>query len=174
MSDNPEDYELVHYGVKGMKWGVRKEERLQRASRVAGGTASRGEKLREFSRTSGHEFARAGGSMKRVYENRANKLAKQKSKVERNQAERQERYGSANISGRNAIRNLEDTKKTLEKARDGKGVEGAVAKIAKSTWGRNGRYEDVANKSIQSIQKDIDKIKKGSDFLERSGFVRSN
>lgn len=23
MSDNPEDYELVHFGVKGMKWGKR-------------------------------------------------------------------------------------------------------------------------------------------------------
>lgn len=25
MTQNPEDYELFHYGVKGMKWGVRRE-----------------------------------------------------------------------------------------------------------------------------------------------------
>ena len=25
MSDNPEDHELLHHGVKGMKWGVRKK-----------------------------------------------------------------------------------------------------------------------------------------------------
>lgn len=27
MSDNPEDYELVHYGVKGMKWGKRRADK---------------------------------------------------------------------------------------------------------------------------------------------------
>lgn len=26
MSDSPEDYELVHYGIKGMKWGVRRKD----------------------------------------------------------------------------------------------------------------------------------------------------
>lgn len=26
MSDNPEDYELVHYGIKGMKWGRRRPD----------------------------------------------------------------------------------------------------------------------------------------------------
>lgn len=24
-SDNPEDYELAHYGIKGMKWGIRRK-----------------------------------------------------------------------------------------------------------------------------------------------------
>lgn len=36
MSDNPEDYELVHYGVKGMKWGVRKDRpKMTREEKVA-------------------------------------------------------------------------------------------------------------------------------------------
>lgn len=36
MSDNPEDYELVHYGVKGMKWGIRKDRpKMTRAEKVA-------------------------------------------------------------------------------------------------------------------------------------------
>lgn len=172
MSGNPADYELVHYGVKGMKWGVRREERLQRASRVAGGTASRGEKLREFNRTSGLEFARAGGSMKSVYENRANKLANQKSKVERNQAERQERFGNANVRGRNTIRSLEAQKKSFEKALDGKGLIGLAAQVDKATWGRKGRYENYANNSIDQINRDVETIKKGEDFLKRSGITR--
>lgn len=35
---------LAHYGVKGMKWGVRSQKRLDRLNRVASGTASRREK----------------------------------------------------------------------------------------------------------------------------------
>lgn len=44
MSDNPEDYELVHYGVKGMKWGVRKDREVGSkralAKKVAIGTGA--------------------------------------------------------------------------------------------------------------------------------------
>lgn len=25
MTDKPEDYELIHYGIKGMKWGIRRK-----------------------------------------------------------------------------------------------------------------------------------------------------
>lgn len=35
MSDNPEDYELFHYGVKGMKWGVRNKEKSSYRSRYS-------------------------------------------------------------------------------------------------------------------------------------------
>lgn len=43
MSDSPEDYELVHYGVKGMKWGVQRDESTLRRlagqhTRARGGT----------------------------------------------------------------------------------------------------------------------------------------
>lgn len=34
MSDNPEDYELVHYGVKGMKWGRRQASKDNNKSQV--------------------------------------------------------------------------------------------------------------------------------------------
>lgn len=40
-----EDDYLQHFGVKGMKWGVRRQRRLDRASRVASGKASKGEKF---------------------------------------------------------------------------------------------------------------------------------
>lgn len=38
--DNPVDVFLEHVGVKGMKWGKRNQSRLDRANRVASGTAS--------------------------------------------------------------------------------------------------------------------------------------
>lgn len=38
------DY-LAHFGVKGMRWGVRRERRLQRANRVASGTASKRDRI---------------------------------------------------------------------------------------------------------------------------------
>lgn len=43
----PEDIEfLEHFGTKGMKWGVRKERRLDRAKRVASGNAGRADVAR--------------------------------------------------------------------------------------------------------------------------------
>lgn len=41
MSDKPEDYELFHYGVKGMKWGVRREDRPSASERKAARTENR-------------------------------------------------------------------------------------------------------------------------------------
>lgn len=38
MSDTPQDYELFHYGVKGMKWGVSRDEAM--LARIAGRKSS--------------------------------------------------------------------------------------------------------------------------------------
>lgn len=38
--EKPSLEELMHYGKKGMKWGVRKQRRLDRLERVASGTGS--------------------------------------------------------------------------------------------------------------------------------------
>lgn len=44
MSDNPADYELMHYGVKGMKWGRRKKDnnRAQVKSAIGESGGSKG------------------------------------------------------------------------------------------------------------------------------------
>lgn len=42
---DPEDV-LAHYGKKGMQWGVRKQERLERLERVSNNTASKGDLLK--------------------------------------------------------------------------------------------------------------------------------
>lgn len=44
MSDQQIDEFLEHHGVKGQKWGIRNQQRLDRVARVARGTATRGER----------------------------------------------------------------------------------------------------------------------------------
>lgn len=53
---------IAHFGVKGMKWGVRKTynqrqgARVARLDRVASGTGSRGDKIRALAETSAAEL----------------------------------------------------------------------------------------------------------------------
>ena len=53
-----------------------------------------------------------------------------------------------------------------------KGLIGLAAQADKATWGRKGRYENYANKSIDQINRDVETIKRGDDFLKRSGITR--
>ena len=149
MSDNPEDYELVHYGVKGMKWGRRKAEAV--GSAIAGAEKKR----MEFAKEHGY-----GAQIKKA----SGRLAEKKEASK-------ERFGNANVLGRNTIRSLEAQKKNFEKARDGKGLIGLAAQADKATWGRKGRYENYANMHIAHISKNVAAIKRGEDFLERSGIA---
>lgn len=65
--DKPSMDELLHYGVKGQRWGVRNVhlEKVKKATdkldRVASGTASRREKFSVASRTSLVDLATKGG-----------------------------------------------------------------------------------------------------------------
>jgi hypothetical protein len=53
---------LAHYGVKGMRWGVRRENRIQSLERVGAGTASKGEKARyALTEATGVGMRRNGG-----------------------------------------------------------------------------------------------------------------
>jgi hypothetical protein len=65
----PEEYEmeLLHFGVKGMKWGVKKayidrvSKRTSHFGRVADGTASKGDKVRTVLTTPFKDMALGGG-----------------------------------------------------------------------------------------------------------------
>lgn len=85
MTDTAEDF-LEHYGVKGMKWGVRRDRRLSRARRVARGTASKKDKT---------IFALTDTSAKSIKKNdglagaarvRANELARRKKRINEGRA----------------------------------------------------------------------------------------
>ena len=49
MNDSPEDYELFHYGVKGMKWGVRKKSGGVKTSRLERKLAEKAEEAKSHS-----------------------------------------------------------------------------------------------------------------------------
>lgn len=52
LSDDEIDDYFEHHGVKGMKWGTRKQARLERTQRVAEGKGSLGDKVRTLGRQS--------------------------------------------------------------------------------------------------------------------------
>lgn len=58
MSDNPEDYELFHHGIKGMKWGVRRPDRDGdgRVDKSGGGKKSSGVKGKNGSHREGRSL----------------------------------------------------------------------------------------------------------------------
>ena len=55
-----EDF-LEHMGVKGMKWGVRRQRRNNAIARVGQGSGGKLDKARALSRTSLYDIARGGG-----------------------------------------------------------------------------------------------------------------
>jgi len=78
--DEVEEF-LAHYGVKGMKWGVRKQNQLDNYTRVADGKASVTQRLNVYASMSLLEIAVAGGG-KKAAANRAAGLAAQKARIE--------------------------------------------------------------------------------------------
>lgn len=78
--------ELAHFGVKGMKWGTRRQKRLDRVSRVASGKGSFTDKVRVFStETSPASFAYNGG-LKGAAASRKRELAARKKRIQAGKA----------------------------------------------------------------------------------------
>lgn len=77
---------LAHYGVKGMKWGKRKQAALESNTRLAKGEGTKKDKLKLGLTVSGLELLKARGSGARIAQMRMNKLVNQKSRMESGQA----------------------------------------------------------------------------------------
>lgn len=67
------------------------------------------------------------------------------------------RRSATELAGRMTDRRIE----LHEKARDGKGVIGKVAKADAVTWGRNGRFEGYHNDSIAALKRSREQIDNG-------------
>ncbi len=81
LSDEDIDAVLEHAGVKGMKWGVRREKRLQRATRVADGTASTKDKAGFFLTDTSKSAMNRNGGMAGAAAVRAKELSGRKERI---------------------------------------------------------------------------------------------
>lgn len=73
---------LAHFGVKGMKWGVRKQKNLERVQRIAAGKASIADTLRFSANVTIPELVRNKGSLKKAAAGRAAILSAQKKRIQ--------------------------------------------------------------------------------------------
>jgi len=77
---------LTHHGVKGMKWGQRKQRQLDTYTRIASGHGKAHEKLRLSLNAHPIEIARGKGSVKKIAANRASVLEADKARIESGKA----------------------------------------------------------------------------------------
>jgi len=78
---------LVHYGTKGMHWGVRKQNNLRDARRVAAGKAGKLDKtLYVLTQLKTDHLIRAKGSVRKAAKLEVKELMAQKSRIEAGKA----------------------------------------------------------------------------------------
>lgn len=100
--------ELTHYGVKGMKWGVRKARtgrlnvRASRLERVASGKGSFRDKAVTVGGTSAYRAVKARGSLKKEAARRAENLRGQEKRLATGKAKTMDllkAYGTTTVIG---------------------------------------------------------------------------
>jgi hypothetical protein len=100
--------ELVHYGVKGMKWGVRKQRtgrlnvRASRLERVAAGKGSFRDKATTVAGTSVYGAVKSRGSLRDEAARRAKNLRGQERRLATGKAKATDllkAYGSTTVAG---------------------------------------------------------------------------
>lgn len=77
---------LAHFGVKGMKWGVRKQKQLDHFNRIAAGKGSIGDTLKLSASATIPELIANKGSLKRIAAGRALVLEAQKKRIQSGKA----------------------------------------------------------------------------------------
>jgi hypothetical protein len=86
MTDDEIDEYLEHFGVKGMRWGVRRQRRLERLQRVGAGRGSgRDNAIVGLTEVSAVSLGRGGG-LRGAARNRAAELQSRRDRIETGQA----------------------------------------------------------------------------------------
>ena len=141
---------LAHYGVKGMKWGVRKQSQADSLRRVSTGSASTKDKIRSVGGMSTLDVARGGGSIKRAAAKKADRI---EGKISKNDAKRAKQ--DAAKAKRAAIK--KEYTDEIDKARrevTGKGMETEAMRSAwKDTKKREGRKSEGAKAAKEVFKK---------------------
>jgi len=83
---------VAHYGTKGMKWGVRKEAKLNVHNRVASGQASWADKAAALNDTNIVDLVKNKGHMKKISAGKAAILQGQKERLESGQGTKLDKY----------------------------------------------------------------------------------
>jgi hypothetical protein len=83
----PEDIEfLEHYGVKGMKWGVRRRGRIDRTVRVGKGEGSKLDKVRVHGMFNPVDLVKTGGSFRESAARKGKRMANRNNRIARGKA----------------------------------------------------------------------------------------
>lgn len=110
MDQKPPLNELAHYGVEGMKWGVRKQRtgrlnvRASRLERVASGKGTLRDKAVTIAGTSAYGAVKSRGSLKREAARRAENLRGQERRLATGKAKTMDllkAYGAFTVAGLN-------------------------------------------------------------------------
>jgi hypothetical protein len=83
---DPVEEFLAHHGVKGMKWGVNREARLGRLTRVGAGTATRGQKVHTVLTDIGKNEIKRSGGLKEAAAKKAGTLEERKARIQSGKA----------------------------------------------------------------------------------------
>ena len=176
--DDPdlEDF-LAHYGVKGMKWGVRKASQADSLRRVSQGKGSTADKVRSVGGMSTLDVMRGGGSIKKAAGKKADRI---EGKISKNESKRTQKE-AAKTAKAAAKKQYTDKIDTARREVAGKGVNVKEMRSAwKDTKKREGRKSEgtkAAKEVFKNTRKDYlktvdtaNQIRDGKEVVEAMAY----
>lgn len=161
MAKTSEDYELMHFGVKGMKWGVRRD-RDRAAANTANSRVSNAEKKADAIYDRERAAARASGKGRLASHRVAAKSKAYQNAVKNTQREEEKAISDykkrGNSTTPSAVRKSSDLSKAERKTAE---------KIIRKNWVNN--YNSAAEYANKEVIPKINKKYEGKTLLDANG-----